>query len=110
VVLTRQPGWQAAEAIVAGSLEAALAAAEGGEVWVIGGASVYREALPFAGRVVITDVDAAYAGDTFAPALGADWQETTREPAAGWHTSSGGLRYRVTTYERASRRVPAIPS
>ena len=54
VVLTRQPGWQAPGAVVARSLAEALD--QPGDVWVIGGASVYREALPLADVVVVTEL------------------------------------------------------
>ena len=68
VVLTRRPGWQAPGAEVCGSLAAALDRA--GDVWVVGGASVYAEALPHADLVVVTELADAVEGDTFAPDLG----------------------------------------
>jgi dihydrofolate reductase len=86
-------------------LRAALRSADG-DVWVIGGAAVYAEALPLADRVVRTVVDIVVDdGDTHAPKLGADWQPVGRVPASGWQRSSGGLRYAVTTYERTAGTV-----
>ena len=62
VVLTRQPDWQAPGAVVARSLAEALD--QPGDVWVIGGASVYRDALPLADVVVVTELAQAFDGDT----------------------------------------------
>ena len=64
-------------------------------MWVIGGASVYRAALPLADVAVVTEIDAAYDGDTLAPEPGPDWEPVEREPAEGWLESRTGLRYRV---------------
>lgn len=99
VVLSRRPGWSAPGADVAASLDAALAAAEG-DVWVIGGSSVYAAALGRADRVVRTELDTAYDGDTYAPELDGGWVPAEREPADGWLTSRTGLRYRVVTFVR----------
>lgn len=100
VVLTRQPGWEAPGAVVASSLHEALVAARdaGGPVWVIGGGSVYEDALHLADRVVVTELERAYDGDTRAPVLDRRWQVAARDPHDGWHTSRTGLRYRVVTY------------
>src|SRR3954466_13080151 len=51
IVVTHQQSYDAPGAETAFSLEDALGAAEGG-IWVIGGASIYEQALPFANRVV----------------------------------------------------------
>jgi dihydrofolate reductase len=66
------------------------------QVWVIGGGQIYAEALPMAKRIVVTDIDADFEGDTFAPKLGAEWLETTREA----HTSKTGLPFSFVTYVR----------
>lgn len=100
VVLTRTPGWQAEGAVVAGSLQAALAGSAG-PVWVIGGASVYAEALPLADRLEVTELADEVSGDVLAPALDAGWSLVSREPAEGWLQSRSGLRYRHLRYARA---------
>lgn len=99
VVLSRQPGWTAPGAEVAASLPAALATAEG-DVWVIGGASVYREAVASARVAVVTEIDATFDGDAFAPSLDGAWRPVERDPAEGWSESRTGLRYRVTRWVR----------
>ena len=99
VVLTSDPGWSAAGARRAGSVDDVLA--EPGAVWVIGGGAVYAAFLPHAERLVVTDVDLDVAGDTWAPAIGAEWHRTARTPDDGWSVSaSTGLRYAVSEYAR----------
>ncbi|SFW84953.1 dihydrofolate reductase [Amycolatopsis australiensis] len=64
-----------------------------GDGWVIGGAAVYRAALPFADRIVVTEIRETFEGDTRAPEIG-------REPDAvgAWQESSTGLHYRFLTW------------
>jgi dihydrofolate reductase len=90
VVLTRDRVWGADGAVVVHDLDAALV----GDVWVIGGADVYAEALPSADVVELTEVQESFDGDVYAPALGAGWQVDVRDPADGWHESTSGLHYR----------------
>jgi dihydrofolate reductase len=83
---------------VVGSLEAALdAACDAEEVFVIGGAEIYRLALPRAKRVYLTRIDAAFEGDATFPALDpAEWRETARAehpPAGGRTFGFAFLRY-----------------
>ena len=82
LVLTRNAAWQAAGVQPVGSLEEALrVAAQAGasELMVIGGAEVYRQALPHAARIYMTRVHADPWGDTLFPELELDdWQEVGR--------------------------------
>ena len=71
VVVTRQPGFAAPDAIVCASLVEALDTARGicassgvEEAVVVGGAEIYRLALPLADRLYVTTVDARVDGDT----------------------------------------------
>ncbi|MGB5102121.1 MAG: dihydrofolate reductase [Steroidobacteraceae bacterium] len=81
IVVSRQPGLAAPGATVAGSLEAALlAAGDVPEVCVIGGAEIYRLALPLAREIHLTRVHASVDADTYFPALDpAEWEEIGRE-------------------------------
>jgi dihydrofolate reductase len=63
IILTRDPSWTALGVSVASSIEQAIDLAEGqafidgaDSVMVIGGAEVYRQALPFASRAFVTRV------------------------------------------------------
>lgn len=67
------------------------------EVWVMGGAQIYAQALPLAQRVVVTEIDADFEGDAFAPTLGPEWRETQREH----HVAANGLPFSFVTLERA---------
>ena len=80
LVLTRDPHWAAAGAVVVRSLAQALAAAaDAPELAVIGGAEIYRLALPLAERIYLTEVHADVVGDTFFSGLEpAHWQEVER--------------------------------
>ena len=63
------------------SLESALAHCSPDEdIYIIGGASVYRQALPLADRLCLTEIDDTPAeADTFFPPYEDDWQEESRE-------------------------------
>jgi dihydrofolate reductase len=98
IVVTRQAGFEAPGCVVAPSLDAALAAArKDAEIFVIGGAEIYRLALERADRVYLTRIDAAFEGDAAFPALDpARWRETAREdhpPARGRTFGFAFLRY-----------------
>jgi len=88
IVLTRREGWSAEGAVVAESLDRALALAEAyapaTEAMVIGGAEIFAEALPRAGRLYLTEIGRAYEGDTVFPAFDrAAWVEISREAHDG---------------------------
>jgi dihydrofolate reductase len=86
IVVSRQAGFVAAGAEVAPSLEAALALCAGeADVFVIGGAQLYAAALARAGRLIVTEIDADFEGDTHFPAPDPrQWRQVGRErlPAA----------------------------
>ena len=82
IVVTRDRGFAAAGAEVVHSLDEAIALCRGSvEVFVIGGAQLYAEALPRADRLLVTEIHADFEGDTHLPAPSpALWSETSREP------------------------------
>jgi len=98
IVLTRQGRWQADGAEKADSLPEALhLCADQAEVWVIGGAQIYAQALPVAHRVEVTEIGQNFEGDAYAPDLGPAWHEASRHSAV----SAGGLSYSFVSYRRA---------
>ena len=81
IVVSRQPQFRVDGCTVVPSLEAALAAAgEAEETCVIGGAEIYRLALPLADTLHLTRVHATLDADAFFPAMDmAEWEELARE-------------------------------
>ena len=100
IVLTRDSGWRAEGAEVAGSMEEALALAGGERISIVGGADIFRMYLPLAGRIELTEVLADYDGDAFIddPRAGGGWREVGREhhPA-----EDGRPAFDFVTLERA---------
>ncbi len=86
VVVTRDPAWHHAGVETAHSFAEAISlAGPADEVFVAGGAQIYAEALPFAHRLVLTEVDAEPEGDTRFPHWSRqEWREVSREPHDGW--------------------------
>lgn len=75
IVLTRNPELRAPGAAVVHTPEAALlAAGDAPGIAVIGGEEIYRLYLPGLSRIERTLVHAEYAGDTFFPELGEEWE------------------------------------
>ncbi|MEY4978220.1 MAG: hypothetical protein RLZZ352_490 [Pseudomonadota bacterium] len=104
IVLTRNLDWQGPGAECATDLPAAIALCpEGSEVWVIGGAQIYAQALPLAQRVVATEIAQAFDGDAFAPALDGSWQECSRDA----QIASSGLAFAFVCYTK--RNAPDQP-
>jgi len=95
VVVTRQADWQADGALCAHSLPEAMALCPAdSHAWVIGGAEIYAQALPLASTAVVTDIEASYEGDAYAPQFGPEWTETARDK----QVSSTGLSFSFVTY------------
>ena len=75
------------------------------EVFVIGGAELYRAALPLAGRIYLTRVHADVAGDTWFPAIDeAAWVEVARES----HRDAEPLPFSFCVLERAAPARPSV--
>ena len=100
IVVSRNPDFQAPGGTVVASLEVALAAAGDAEIaFVIGGAELYRQALPLANRLLLTEIDRDYAGDAFFPDFDRSvWHETIRQA----HVAESGLPFSFVTYERGA--------
>ena len=101
LVITRQKDWHAEGALVAHSLAEGIALAlahypEGKDLWVMGGADIYAQAAPYADEAVVTEIEASYEGDAFAPQLSSDWQDVSRES----HVSLTGLKFSFVTYRK----------
>ena len=102
IVVTRQTDWQPepASPLVerANSLQEALTRGQqiSEDVWVIGGAQIYAQALPLADAVEVTEIGRDYEGDALAPELGTEWKEVRRSS----HTAANGLPYSFVRFEQ----------
>ena len=94
IVVTRQPDWHHPDVETAHSLADALAlAGPTDEVFVVGGGQLYAEAMPFAQRMILSEVPDSPEGDTFFPEwVAQDWRETGRAHHEGFD---------IATYERS---------
>lgn len=70
VVITRQKDYQAKGCLVFSNLNDAIEKTKNlGEIYIIGGAELYKEALPMAKVIYVTEIDADFLGDTFFPVV-----------------------------------------
>lgn len=80
IVITRQQDLEIVGAEVRNSLEEAIALCETSEnVYIIGGAELYKQALPLCSKIYLTRVHRYYDADVFFPKLLFDeWTETEK--------------------------------
>jgi dihydrofolate reductase len=100
IIVTRQRGYHVPDAIIAASLDAAIAAcASTDEIFVIGGAQLYAAALPRADRIYLTTVDADVEGDTLMPQFDlAQWREHSSRAFAA--DSKNPYSYALKIFDR----------
>jgi dihydrofolate reductase len=99
IVLSHDPALRIPGCEVAASPELAIAAAGAGEVFIIGGASVYAHFLPLADRMYLTHIDVDIPGDTLFPEVSWDEWRILREiapPRENAHLPA----HRFVDYER----------
>jgi dihydrofolate reductase len=100
IVLTRDTAFSAADAAIVYTMDEALAFAaseQPREIAVIGGADIYKAALPRASRIYLTEVHRDFPGDAHFAFDRAAWRETSRED----RTTPEGLAYSFVVLERA---------
>lgn len=82
IVITRQKDFKAPGCAIVHSLEEAVniaKAAQEPELFIIGGAEVYRQGLPLVQRMYLTEIQTELEGDTYFPEVKNDeWNETSR--------------------------------
>lgn len=100
VIVTRQQDYAVPGAVVAHSIKDALEACRGDdEIFVIGGAGLFRETLPIADRLYLTIVDAEPPGDTFMPDFDrSTWRETSAQSFSA--DDRHAYAYRLSVYDR----------
>ena len=100
IVITRNPGYRPEGCLVVDSIPAAVALCkDADEVFFIGGAELYAQAIPLADRLYLTEVDIEAEGDAWFP----DYDRGTfREISRESHTGGKGdtMRFDFVVYER----------
>lgn len=80
IIITHNPSYTAEGCVVVGSLQAAFDIAEpSDEVFIIGGSTLYEQALPLASKIYLTQVHAKVEGDVFFNYDPAQWQQIDSE-------------------------------
>ena len=100
LVITRSAGWQYPGVTVAHSLEQAIAMAETDTVFIIGGAQIYEQFLPYCDTCIISRIHKAYDADAFFPNLDKlkEWKLFSREAIVH---SIKGVSFDIWTYKRS---------
>jgi dihydrofolate reductase len=99
IVVSRNRNYRSEGCDTAISLSAAVEAADGDEVMVIGGGQLYEEALPVADRMVLTHIECEPQADTWFPAWKRDdWVETIQREES--QDENNRYAYRVIEYTR----------
>lgn len=99
IVVTRDRDLEVHGCDLAFSLEEAVEIAESVEVMIIGGGSLYEQALPRAVRMVLTHIECEADADTWFPRWDpSEWVPVSREHFAPDHKN--GLAYDIIEYQR----------
>jgi dihydrofolate reductase len=100
IVITRKKDYKVKGAVIAHSVKEAVKEAEKyeGELFVIGGESIYRAFLSYCDTAYITKIDHAFDADTYFPNLDEDeeWEMTKISE----EQTCFDLEYYFTVYER----------
>lgn len=103
IVITKNKNYKAKGAVIVHSVEEALEEAKKyeGEMYVIGGGSIYRAMLPYSDRAFVTKIDHGFDADTYFPNLDEDkeWEMTKISE----EQTCFDLEYYFTVYERVQR-------
>lgn len=102
IILTRDPNFTAPGCLVYPSLEVAMQADSSNNrtpLWIIGGANLYAQALPYTHMMHLTMVEITTPGDTFFPVWQAnEWQVLQQEQHAA--DAKNAYAYRFMTLQR----------
>jgi dihydrofolate reductase len=101
IIITRKSNFDAPGCIIATSLAEAIeiGAENDTDIFIIGGAEIYRQLLPQIQRIYLTIVQQKFDGDTFFPELNEDeWQEVAHSDHAA--DAENPFAYSFVTLER----------
>lgn len=99
VIITRDLSFKADGCIVADSMDKAREYTNGKDVFIIGGAEIYKAFLPLADKLYITEIDKAFEADAFFPEIDySQWLLISSEP--GVKDEKNPFDYKFMVYER----------
>jgi dihydrofolate reductase len=99
IVVTRDVAWQHEGAIAAQSIEDAVEKGKGldaDELFIIGGAQIYEQALPYSDKLYLTLIDAEAEADSFFPSYETEFTKKVFEEKREWND----IKYRWVDLER----------
>jgi len=98
VIVTRNIDFKVEGALIAHSLQEAVQLCKNDtEVFIIGGAELYKDGLAEANQLYVTEVNLDVDGDAYFPMIDLDlWTETAREPLV----SEKGISFSYVLYKR----------
>ena len=81
IIISRNLSYQQRDCLVFDNIDKAITAClEYDEIFVIGGATLYKTMLPRANTLYITQINTEFTGDTFFPVINInEWKEVARE-------------------------------
>jgi dihydrofolate reductase len=105
VIVTRNEDLRIEGCIIAHSLEEALAACAGDEeIFIVGGAELYAQAMPLVDTLYITEIRQDVEGDAYFPEFDkAEWLEVVREEC--YQETPQPLEYHFVTYCRSVAKL-----
>ena len=100
IVVTRQHDFAPAGCVAVDSIEKALAiASEKDEIFFIGGGEIYRQIMPRAERLYVTEIDATFDGSIFFPEINPfEWKLAER--ITGKMDEKNPYKHKFLIYER----------
>jgi dihydrofolate reductase len=101
IIITRDSNYHAEGCVMVNTIEDALAAAreDGREIFVIGGTEIFKLALPYTQKMILTFVDANPEADTYFPEFDKDeWRETKSQSYQ--KDAENIYDFTIKTYER----------
>jgi dihydrofolate reductase len=104
MVVSRNPNWGHEGCFLQGSIEEAVENADDSDIFIIGGAEIFKQALPLADKLIVTHIHKTYECDTFFPEIDplcwAPSGVTTR-----LHSLTAGVDYTIATYISKSKEA-----
>ncbi|MBU8906581.1 dihydrofolate reductase [Desertibacillus haloalkaliphilus] len=104
IIITRNEDYQAEGCTVVNSVAEIERFDDDTEVFVIGGAEIFKETLPIADRLYITLIEEEFEGDTYFPEIKEDeWELTSEE--RGTTDEKNRHKHRFLVYERKAKQA-----